>query len=110
MTQIDTVAAGIEEVESVTAPAPAGRHEAAAKRKVLNRLRRAQGQLGAVIDAVESDSHCRDVVHQLSAVSKALDRAGFLIISTALQDCLDDPDAEDGPSRDELEKLFMSLA
>lgn len=79
-----------------------------AQKKVLNRLRRAQGQLGAVITAVEDGSHCRDVIHQLSAVSKALDRAGFLIISTALRECLEDD--EDDVRTDELEKLFLSMA
>lgn len=81
-----------------------------AKRKVLNRLRRAHGQLGAVIAAVETDAHCRDVVQQLSAVTKALDRAGFLVISTALKECLADPDAEGTANPEELEKLFLSLA
>ncbi|MFL0565012.1 metal-sensitive transcriptional regulator [Microbacterium sp. 179-I 1D1 NHS] len=79
-----------------------------AKRKVVNRLKRAQGQLAAVISAVEEDASCRDVVHQLSAVSKALDRAGFLVISTALRECLTDPDGDMAP--EELEKLFLSLA
>lgn len=46
-------------------------HDPKAKRKVVNRLKRAQGQLAAVITAVEDDAHCRDVVQQLSAVSKA---------------------------------------
>lgn len=81
----------------------------AAQKKILNRLRRAQGQLGAVISAVEDGSHCRDVIHQLSAVTKALDRAGFLVISTALRECLDD-ETEDRAQVDELEKLFLTLA
>lgn len=81
-----------------------------AKRKIANRLRRAHGQLAAVIEAVEGEAHCRDVVQQLSAVSKALDRAGFLVISTALQECLADPQAEGGTNPEELEKLFLSLA
>ncbi|SDS25611.1 DNA-binding transcriptional regulator, FrmR family [Brevibacterium sandarakinum] len=81
----------------------------AAQKKIVNRLRRAQGQLGAVISAVEDGSHCRDVVHQLSAVTKALDRAGFLVISTALRECLDD-ETEDRAQVDELEKLFLTLA
>ena len=85
-------------------------HDAEAKRKVLNRLKRAHGQLAAVITAVESDAHCRDVVQQLAAVSKALDRAGFLVISTALRDCMTDPDADGVSTPDELEKLFLSLA
>ncbi|KAB1641438.1 metal-sensitive transcriptional regulator [Gulosibacter chungangensis] len=80
-----------------------------AKRKVVNRLRRAHGQLAAVISAVEDDAHCRDVVHQLAAVTKALDRAGFLIISSALKECLTAPDGEPA-DQDELERLFLSLA
>ena len=85
-------------------------HGAEAKRKVVNRLRRAHGQLTAVITAVEQDAHCRDVIQQLSAVSKALDRAGFLVISSALKECLRDPEAEGVADQDELEKLFLSLA
>jgi len=84
--------------------------DAEAKRKISNRLRRAQGQLAAVIEAVEQDAHCRDVVQQLSAVSKALDRAGFLIISTALRECMSDPENPSEEKKDELEKLFLSLA
>ena len=81
-----------------------------AQRKLVNRLRRAHGQLAAVITAVENEAHCREVVQQLSAVSKALDRAGFLVISHALQECLSDPNGEDVAQKDELEKLFRSLA
>ena len=85
-------------------------HDADAQRKIVNRLRRAQGQLAAVITAAENDADCREVAQQLAAVSKALDRAGFLVISTALKDCLANPDAEDIPQAEELEKLFLSLA
>lgn len=80
-----------------------------AKRKVVNRLRRAHGQLAAVIAAVERDAHCREVVQQLAAVSKALDRVGFKIVASGLQQCWEHGD--DAPmSREELEKLFLSLA
>ena len=85
-------------------------HDAEAKRKIVNRLRRAHGQLGAVINAVETDAHCRDIVQQLSAVSKALDRAGYLVISTALRECLADPNSDGTDQAEELEKLFLSLA
>ena len=43
---------------------------------VLNRLRRAQGQLAGVIAMIEDGRDCQDVVTQLAAVSRALDRAG----------------------------------
>ena len=84
-----------------------------AQKRIVNRLRRARGQLDAVIAAVEAERPCRDVVTQLSAVSSALDRAGFAIVSTAMKDCIADPDAtrdEQGLTTEELEKLFLSLA
>ncbi|PFG41568.1 DNA-binding FrmR family transcriptional regulator [Isoptericola jiangsuensis] len=85
-----------------------------AQRRVLNRLKRARGQLDAVIASVESGGSCRDVVTQLSAVSSALDRAGFAIIATAMKDCVTDPEQaaaeQDGLTTAELEKLFLSLA
>ncbi|CAQ01818.1 metal-sensitive transcriptional regulator [Clavibacter sepedonicus] len=91
-------------------------HDADAVRKVANRLKRAQGQLTAVITAVENAGDCRDVVTQLAAVSSALDRAGFAIVSTAMQQCLvadDVDDAEPSPRKltiEEIEKLFLTLA
>src|SRR5699024_9916534 len=90
--------------------APAATVDQDAQRKILNRLRRAHGQLGAVITAVEAEASCRDVVQQLSAVAKALDRAGFLVISTSLRECLSDPDADTSTQTEELERLFLSLA
>ncbi|PRB12942.1 metal-sensitive transcriptional regulator [Microbacterium sp. MYb62] len=91
--------------------------DAETQRRIANRLKRAQGQLGAVIAAVESGGDCRAVVTQLAAVTSALDKAGFQIIASAMKDCLADPEAEteaatdtDGVSMAELEKLFLSLA
>jgi DNA-binding FrmR family transcriptional regulator len=82
-----------------------------ASRAVLNRLRRAQGQLAAVIAMVEAGRDCKDVVTQLAAVSKALDRAGFKIIASGMRQCLSETDADAAPlSEAELEKLFLSLA
>jgi DNA-binding FrmR family transcriptional regulator len=76
---------------------------------VLNRLRRAQGQLAGVIAMIESGRDCADVVTQLAAVSRALDRAGFKIIASGMRQCL--AGATDSPMTEEhLEKLFLALA
>lgn len=79
--------------------------------EVLNRLRRAQGQLAGVIAMVEAGRECRDVVTQLAAVSKALDRAGFKIVANGLRECAAS-DRADGAclTEAELEKLFLALA
>lgn len=86
----------------------------ATQRKILNRLKRARGQLDSVIKAVEAGDGCRDVVTQLAAVSTALDRAGFSVVSSAMQFCINEPEkakeAEDGLTVEELEKLFLSLS
>lgn len=76
---------------------------------VLNRLRRAQGQLAGVIAMIESGRDCQDVVTQLAAVSRALDRAGFKIVASGLRQCLTDGD-EAGTTPEQMERLFLSLA
>ena len=84
----------------------------AAVTDVLNRLRRAQGQLNGVISMIEQGRECKDVVTQLAAVSKALDRAGFKIVATGLRECmLGEPEkGKPAMTEAELEKLFLSLA
>jgi DNA-binding FrmR family transcriptional regulator len=75
---------------------------------VVNRLKRAQGQLAAVTRMLEEGRDCKDIVTQLAAVSKALDRAGFAIIATGLEQCIRNEDT--GLDKKDLEKLFLSLA
>ena len=77
---------------------------------VINRLRRAQGQIGGVLKMLEAGADCADVVTQLSAASKALDRAGFAIIATGLEQCIVQGEDEAGIDRAKLQKLFLSLA
>ena len=77
---------------------------------VINRLRRAQGQIGGVLKMLEAGADCVEVVTQLSAASKALDRAGFAIIATGLERCITEGDEAAGIDRQRLQKLFLSLA
>jgi len=79
---------------------------------VLNRLRRAHGQLAGVISMIENGRECKDVVTQLAAVSRALDKAGFKIVATGLRQCLtgDNSDNKEPMTEAELEKLFLALA
>ena len=77
---------------------------------VIKRLRRAQGQIGGVIKMIEEGRDCADVVTQLAAASRALDRAGFKIIATGLDQCALDDGGVAKADRARLEKLFLSLA
>lgn len=78
---------------------------------VVARLKRVQGQIGGVIKMIEEGRDCSDVVTQLSAAARALDRAGFKIIATGLRECV--VEGDEGirqVNQKELERLFLSLA
>nr|WP_218120159.1 metal-sensitive transcriptional regulator [Actinopolyspora mzabensis] len=78
----------------------------------LTRLRRAQGQLAGVIESIEEGEDCTQVLTQLAAVSRALDRAGFKIVSSGMRHCqAAREDGEEPPmTEEELERLFLALA
>ena len=79
-------------------------------RPAINRIKRAQGQLAGVLRMLEEGRDCEDVVTQLAAVSRALDRAGFAIVASGLQECLTRGDGIDAVDVKKMEKLFLSLA
>ena len=80
------------------------------RKDVTHRLRRARGQIDGILTMIEEGRSCRDVVTQVAAVSKALDRAGFKIVALGLKQCLTAADGEQEMTSEEMEKLFMSLA
>lgn len=76
---------------------------------VVNRIKRAQGQLAGVLRMVEGAREVDEVLHQLKAVTNALDRAGLALIAGEWRRAA----AQDGgPTDDDLdrvERLFISL-
>jgi len=78
-------------------------------KSVVKRLKRAQGQLGGIVKMIEEGRECQDIVIQLSAVSKAVDRAGFAVVALGLRQCITDPSSEQ-VDVEAMEKLFLSLA
>lgn len=82
--------------------------DADATKTAVTRLRRAEGQIGGVIRMLEDGRDCKDIVTQLAAVSRALDKAGFSVVASGLKQCLASGDSELDVA--EMEKLFLSLA
>lgn len=76
---------------------------------LTNRLKRARGQIDGILTMLDEDRDCADILTQLAAVSKALNRAGFALIAAGLRECQihGEPDDE---ARERLEKMFLSLA
>ena len=79
---------------------------------LTRRLRRAEGQVRGVQQMLADGRDCRDIVTQLSAVSKALDQAGFLLVAAGLKWCTEDPEraAAEGYAIDDVQKMFLKLA
>ena len=77
---------------------------------VVHRLRRAQGQLAGVLRMIEEGRDCEDVVTQLAAVSRALDRAGFAVVASGMRQCLVDEGDPATLDVAKMEKLFLALA
>lgn len=58
--------------------------------RILHRLKIAQGHLKKVINMVESDEYCIDVLHQSQAVQKALKETDNLMLENHLKCCVAD--------------------
>lgn len=82
------------------------------RRDVVTRLRRVQGQVAGIITMIEEGRDCGEVVTQLAAVSRALDRAGFKVVANGLQQCATAEGRGERPAMtaEQLEKLFLALA
>jgi DNA-binding FrmR family transcriptional regulator len=79
---------------------------------LTRRLRKVGGQIRGIEQMLHDERDCRDVVTQLSAANKALERVGFLLVSAGLQWCLSDPDtsAAEGYGLADVQRMFLKLA
>lgn len=75
------------------------------------RLARVEGQVRGISRMLDESRHCKDVITQISAVSRALEQIGFRLVASQITYCLEFPDQAiaDGRSIDEIEKLFLKL-
>jgi DNA-binding FrmR family transcriptional regulator len=76
------------------------------------RLRKVEGQVRGVHQMIADGRDCREVVTQIAAANKALEQAGFLLVSAGLTWCLEDPErsAAAGYDVSDVQKMFLKLA
>ena len=79
--------------------------------EALDRLRRVNGQLGGIIRMIEQGRDCQDVVQQLAAVGRAVDRVGLKLLAGQLRQCLNDEEVarDAGYEEGKFERLFLML-
>ena len=66
------------------------------KDQLLKRLRRAEGQVRGVHRMVEEDAYCIDILTQVSAATKALERVALELLDDHLRHCVAEAAAESG--------------
>lgn len=76
--------------------------------KIINRAKRAEGQLSGVIRMMEDERECMDVVTQLSAVRSSIDRMIGIIVAENLMECINNPD-EDAETQERKIEQAMKL-
>jgi DNA-binding FrmR family transcriptional regulator len=74
------------------------------------RMKRANGQMAAVIRMLDEGKNCEEIVTQMAAVSKAINTAAFVLISSSLKECLVENKGNSDQVSEKLQKLFLSLA
>ncbi|MEO6885856.1 MAG: metal-sensitive transcriptional regulator [Jatrophihabitantaceae bacterium] len=86
--------------------------ETGATEDVIKRLRRIEGQVGGIIRMMQDKRDCAEVVAQLAAAGRALDRAGFKLLSAGMRQCMTASAAGqvEPMSAEQMERLFLTLA
>lgn len=66
------------------------------KKALLNRVRRIEGQVGGVMNMIENDRYCVDILTQISAIKSAFDGVAIQILSSHAKGCVRKAVQEDG--------------
>jgi DNA-binding FrmR family transcriptional regulator len=67
------------------------------KKRLLNRLRRLEGQVRGLQRMIEDDRPCLEILTLLAGVRSALDASGDLVLEKYLTDCLTAPPGSTQP-------------
>lgn len=77
-------------------------------KQARDRLMRVQGQIQGIVKMIDEGRECSELLNQLAAANTALQRAGFIVISTAMDKCAAEPTGSE--NKKALEKAFLALA
>jgi CsoR family transcriptional regulator, copper-sensing transcriptional repressor len=82
------------------------------RKKILNRLRRLEGQIRGLQTMVESGQECEAVLTQVMAAKSALNQVGLHVVGHAMKNCMvtEDPSATRDEIVDEAIKVFLKYS
>ncbi len=71
------------------------------QREIVDRLKSVGGHVQGIMRMVEEERHCVDVIRQVQAVQRALDRVNHLLLEGHLQTCVTGALRSDDPAAGE---------
>jgi DNA-binding FrmR family transcriptional regulator len=77
--------------------------------EALVRLAKVEGQVAGVARMLREGRDCREVIAQLSAAGRALDRVGFRLVASGLRRCVTEGGDDAEAAAEELERLFLQI-
>ena len=84
---------------STPKPADAAVHRSEHQRDIVNRLRRIEGQVRALVEMVDSGRPCEDIAQQMSAARKAMDKAFYRMMACSMLEAVTNGDSIEGVER-----------
>jgi len=78
------------------------------KKSALNRLKTVRGHLNAVIDMVEEERYCPEVMKQVSALQASLERVNRILLQNHLETCVTQAVAE-GRAAEIVDELMETM-
>ncbi|MFD2655254.1 metal-sensing transcriptional repressor [Gracilibacillus thailandensis] len=75
------------------------------KQKVINRLKRIEGQVRGIQKMVEDDRYCVEVLVQISAIQSALKNVGFSVTERHIKHCVSEA-IKQGEGQETIEELL----
>ncbi len=78
------------------------------RRKILNRLRRLEGQVRGLQRMVEEDRPCHEILTLIAGVRRALDATGDVILENYLDTCQGDLEGGSADSRRIVEAVRLA--
>lgn len=77
--------------------------------KIVNRLKRSDGQLHGVLNMIDEGKDCADIVTQLSAVRSSIDRVISLIVAENLVECVQESIKEGSTGEESIQQAIQLL-
>ncbi|GEK36915.1 hypothetical protein K5E_16110 [Enterococcus thailandicus] len=78
-------------------------------KKIMNRLKRTEGQIRGIQKMIENEQECIDVITQLTAVRSSIDRVMGMIVADNLKNCFENPETNPEEQSKKLEQAINMI-